>query len=65
MTGISVKIEKNCGEDRIARLVLKIIEEKYWEDLSLKSISEEVHLYPYYIGRILENIQERVLTSFE
>ena len=64
LTGISVKIEKNCGEDRIARLVLKIIEEKYWEDLSLKSISEEVHLYPYYIGRIFREHTGKSFNQF-
>ncbi|HAA25345.1 MAG TPA: hypothetical protein DCE11_04395 [Ruminiclostridium sp.] len=54
LSRVAVNMEKDCREDKIARTVLKIIEEKYPEELNLKRISKEINLYPYYIGSIFK-----------
>ncbi|MDI9482858.1 MAG: response regulator [Bacillota bacterium] len=54
LSRIAVNMEKDCHEDNIARTVLKIIEEKYPEELNLKRVSKEINLYPYYIGSIFK-----------
>jgi len=52
LSRIAVNMKKDCGENNVARMVLKIIEERFMEELTLKRVSEEIHLYPYYIGSI-------------
>jgi len=54
LSRIAVNMKKHCRDDNIARTVLKIIEERYPEELNLKHISKEINLYPYYIGSIFK-----------
>jgi len=64
LSRIAVNMEKDCCEGNVARMVLKIIEERYSEDLNLKRISEEVHLYPYYIGSIFKEYTGKHFNQF-
>ena len=42
------------SKDKIIEQILKIVEERYSEELDLQIISEEIHLSPYYIGSIFK-----------
>jgi len=64
LSRIAVNMEKNCCEGNVARTVLRIIEEKYSEELNLKRISEEIHLYPYYIGSIFKEYTGKNFNQF-
>ncbi len=60
----AANLKNKCCEDNVARMVLKIIEGKYWEELNLKRISEEIHLHPYYIGRIFKKYTGKHFNQF-
>ncbi len=42
------------ADAEVAQKVIKIIEQRYSEDIDLKSISKDIHLTPYYIGTIFK-----------
>jgi len=50
----SIKEKNAAGNREIAEEVIRIIENKYYEELNLQSVSEELNLSPYYIGSIFK-----------
>ena len=42
------------ADAEVAQRVIKIVEQRYSEDIDLKSISQDIHLTPYYIGSIFK-----------
>ncbi|NLG88396.1 MAG: response regulator [Clostridiaceae bacterium] len=64
LSRVAVNMKKDCRDENIARTVLKIIEEKYREELNLKRVSEEINLYPYYIGSIFKEYTGRNFNEY-
>lgn len=64
LSRIAVNMKKDGSDSNVARTVLKIIEERYMEELTLKRISEEIHFYPYYIGSIFKEYTGKSFTQF-
>jgi len=64
LSRIAINMKKDSNENNVAMMVLKIIEERYMEELTLKRISEEIHLYPYYIGSIFKEYTGKTFNQF-
>ncbi len=55
INSLASNIKTVYSKDKIVQQILKIVEERYYEELDLKSISKEIHLSPYYIGSIFKD----------
>lgn len=55
---------KGFKEEEVAKKVFAIVEGRYADELDLKLVSEEIHLSPYYIGRIFKRYTGKVFSQY-
>jgi YesN/AraC family two-component response regulator len=56
--------KKNSKEENIANKVIKLIEEKYMEEICLKTIAAEVYLSPNYLGNIFKKAVGKTFNEY-